>query len=563
MPPNSPSSIPASRIIRIKLNANNTTYSETAATGQASTENVEDMQRFPRNTSITSCEVRAVEVFSRPLRQRSGNEQDVSPYSRLDAATSTIPRGTAAAAAATATTSVWQTVLEETSGNVWHAVAPPATAPASRHDTTISCPSKKSGIVATASAGGERSPGRKTSGSKSMGACRRLSVEGWSLVRAVVRPSDISTVLAVLAEDCSVGVGTGGGGDGESVRLAESVSQNKPDNTTLNREEAPRVIRAVVATETVVSVVSTGLSAQPAALDFRGSGAGITVRIEDDSGMHFIMPQPPPKREKGAVDAADETGNNADVEAAGVHLPLSVPVAPPQLVVEVGMGEWEFGYARGSLAAAVANKCGKVDSMQTANAPTNESETVAAEKGASAGMMDDHTNIALSMSISTLTVIDLMQRVPCHGAFRELLAISAPVSIRREFDLSHRSAEPQRRSSAVAVEYQLTSSPQALITTVSVELGTVRGNWNPRTIAAVWGVRAALRSALETNRAAPAADDPEVEAKDLIGESRGDVEAAGSTAAEIAHARSTEIRVGVRHGLEVCRSGEHYARSRL
>lgn len=314
-----------------------------------------------------------VEAFSRPARRL----REIDDFS----AASLRASGDETVSAHPAMMADWRTVLEPTAGTVAYAFAPP------------------------------RSPGGKHAEEDAQPlavGCKRLSAQGWSAFRAVVRPSDILTAARALST-AEEGVGNGGesdaggreegeGNGGQAEREQSSVDGHGGLDTSRGACGTVNTAELVAASWTTVGEenISGGFSVAPLSrqhvsedqhdsltpvdLDVRVSGPGMSLRLEDDSGTHFISP---PRR------------------VAGETPPIGSVLQP---VVEAKAGAWEFTYSRMSPSGS--------DRQTTVVGAQDDADTCRVESA--------------RLSMLDFTATDLLQTGPCHSAFRELLVIAAP-----------------------------------------------------------------------------------------------------------------------------------------
>lgn len=346
-------------------------------------------------TTFVCCKVAMLEAFSRPARSLRTDVSGASLTARSNKTVSAHP-----------TLTDWRTVLEPVAGTVTYAFAPPHSP-----ETKNAKDAQPSGV-----------------------GCKRLSAQGWSAVRAVVRPSDILTAARALwtAEggeaDRGGNVGERNANEREESKWhgghaeREQSSADSPlgfdtpggDFGTVNAE--PVANWAAVGEENVCGSPSVAPLSQhhksqdqqplstPVDLDVRAAGGGITLRLEDDSGTHFIPPPRPLACSRDRMNSEQGKTQQGSSYISPQHTPTltTCPVGSfPQPVAEANTGAWEFAYSRTS--------------------PDSERQTVVGAQDADFCRVE-----SAKLSMSALTVTDLLQREPCHSAFRELLAIAAP-----------------------------------------------------------------------------------------------------------------------------------------
>lgn len=346
-------------------------------------------------TTLVCCKVAMLEAFSRPARRLL---TDVSAASLTARSNKTVP--------AHPNFTDWRTVLEPAAGTVTYAFAPPHS------------PETKNAEDAHPLGVG----------------CKRLSAQGWSAVKAVVRPSDILTAARALwtAEGGEVDRGGnvrernanerveskwhGGQAEREQSSADSPLGFDTPGGAfgTVNAE--PVASWAAVGEEHVFGSPSvTPLSqhhmsqdqqplSTPVDLDVRAAGGGITLRLEDDSGTHFTPPARPLARSRDRMNSEQGRTQQGSSYVSPKQTPTltTSPVGSfPQPVAEANTGAWEFAYSRTS--------------------PDSGRQTVVGARDADICRVE-----SAKLSMSALTVADLLQREPCHSAFRELLAIAAP-----------------------------------------------------------------------------------------------------------------------------------------
>lgn len=315
---------------------------------------------------------------------------------------------------------------------------------------------------------------------KVCGGRRSLFSEGWSPVRAVVRPSDVLTIARALSPATATSVG------GEDKGLGRRVPGKQP------RETAPPT------TATSTSLSASELSSDSASpspynqggpdlieedLEVSLSGGGITFQLKDDSGTHFIVPPsssssrpslsmrddkikstpspvvslppsfPMARDEEGLRGGSNTAAESCRVAAAAA---TGATAAPLQGVVEAIIGDWEFSYSRkykrvscvagescngGCGDDGVIGGCGNSDGGG-GGCNSDGSVGVVGSNGVGEGDedSDDRSFVssqgginsvvveAVRLSMSAVKVLDLMQREDCprrHAAFRELLSVAA------------------------------------------------------------------------------------------------------------------------------------------
>lgn len=525
---------------------------------------------FPRSTSIVSCEVANIEAFSLPCGEERARE--------------------------------WRTVLESTSGSVAYSFSPPA--PPESLDPPLVARTVE-GTIAGNTDGRAAAADTDTGAGGGGGGYRRLSVEGWACVRAVIRPSDISVILRSLREKDNDNDNSGAG-----ARKSEADSPDKSCATSRQHSGA--------GSTSGPNYAAASLSSPTPALDIRVSGAGLTVRLEDDSDLHFVAPrtrlsQPCSSTQAGVgqgggLSMADASSLNAEDMPASFVRPSASHV-PVQPVVEARLSGWNFLYSRGdSERGSGDDDVGNGKHAGTGAGSGGEKNMVRTRERA---------DVSMTMSATTLTVVDLMKRVPSHEPFRELLAIAARCAVPEQpkptgqkpslsqldewLDsddhesenaeggnawlpsfgnrqaLHHggapsrrpeRSSEYSGRSSdvvgpptdvseqmpAVVIDCRRMSSPFPK-RTLAIDLGPISANWNPRTIAALWGLHAAIGTAFGT--AAPLSAETAAGAGAGQGEyirgatTRDEVDADSEHNPNRCLSSSTVIRVGAHYGLEV------------
>lgn len=352
----------------------------------------------PREASLTCLKIEKIEAFSRPF----GGAPLFSSASRTR---QRIP----------AKEAPWRTVIEPTAGTILYSFAPQQPL---RHRVRVS-DSAEQDLHARCG-------------------LRRVSIEDFSLVRAVVRPSDVDIVVRSLM----IPGGTEKWqGNIDSKRSGTSASSCSGESENSSSTSSARV-------------------------SMRGSGAGWIIKFEDDSGRHFVSAP-------GSTNASSSVGDGGERDRAcynankrfprasgysqsrrcslatdedqpwqqGVDpsaCPLGIPIAlpedgggietpkdvlnrtcqrrrfPQQPVVEVSVGEWRFRYSRDSRGGVIDEGIGDV--IETA-----------------------------MLSMSSVRVVDLLQRQPCHAAFRQLLVI-APSGVSRRRSSGSREPAVSRSS---------------------------------------------------------------------------------------------------------------------
>lgn len=363
----------------------------------------------------------------------------------------------------------WRTILEPAAGTVTYAFSPrSSTAPAEK---TVSAPD--AAVDST-----KRVPGSGCG-------FRRVSAEGWSAVRAVVRPYDVVSVARVLSP--TKAAAAGGSEAPQSGRQA--YEESGPSSSPLSVATPPRSPFAF------------------ADLSVLASGVGITVRLEDDSGTHFVSPPElrPRHPEEDTVPSVESSRHHmqggeeleepplplsprqaslpwtpttgvpwrassgfarhpagAAIGAIGVGGEVSMLMGgsatdsvlrrlrsasnmPAQPVVAVRIGEWSVKYDRVSCDGGG----GESDDL-------GEQSDQRSGMGYHGGGRALTTSTRATVSISTVAVIDLLQRVPCHAVFRDLLVIPAPI-YRQQLEQDSQTGEP--RSPAVPVPTRQPTSP--------------------------------------------------------------------------------------------------------
>lgn len=176
----------------------------------------------------------------------------------------------------------WRTVVEPIAGSVSYAFTPPPPVPAA--DDASALPTGNLAPCGVSGVGGVR--GR-----------RRVFVDSCSTLRGVLRPSDVATVARVLLSAPTATATLGGagaaGGRGQSRgRGHAKVSGEGQGRSHEGPPAPPQQPRSPPPTLRSSQKASEGIS-PPAIvdLDLRASGAGLSVRLEDDSGTHFVSPQ--------------------------------------------------------------------------------------------------------------------------------------------------------------------------------------------------------------------------------------------------------------------------------
>lgn len=100
-------------------------------------------------------------------------------------------------------------------------------------------------------------------------------------------------------------------------------------------------------------------------------------------------------------------------------------VFPAQPVVEFRMGRWSVEYSRESGSDVGGGDSGSGSSPDEKGARESGAVPASASNIDGSDRAGETTTTTAAVSISTVRVIDLLQRVPCHGVFRELLVIPA------------------------------------------------------------------------------------------------------------------------------------------
>lgn len=360
----------------------------------------------PRETSVTCLKIGKVEAFSRPAggvplffltsRTRQRVPAEVEWKSKEPS---------------------WRTVIEPAAGTVMHSFSPQ---PLLKRRVRISDSDER--------------------GSGARCGLRRVSIEGFSLVRAVVRPSDADVVVR---------------------SLAMPAIQERIENEPVNLDSK----RSGTAASSCSGEIGSSSSTSSAHFSVRASGAGWIIKLEDDSGRHFV---PSPGSTGGSSSAGD--GRECDPASYDVNerfsrapgynqsqrrsftrdgdppwqqgvdrstCPLGIPVVlpevdgemqgpkdiltrssrrrqrcrfPQQPVVEASVGEWRFRYSR--------DRSGGVE-------------------GGDVGQGNGDVVETAMLSMSSVRVVDLLQRQPCHSAFRQLLVI-APSGMSRRWSSGSR-----------------------------------------------------------------------------------------------------------------------------
>ncbi|CAM9181313.1 unnamed protein product, partial [Ectocarpus fasciculatus] len=433
-------------------------------------------------TTLFSCRLAKVEAFSRPSRgglyEHKGSSRVHRKHrpAREDNATRSPATGMPRVANppqghpklsdergpnvrhAKATTAGWRTVMEPAAGTVSYAFSPPRRRPPPSTTSPALAPSKDASATA-ASTTVDEPPG-------GVYGRQRVSVEGLSTVRAVVRPSDVQAIARALSSSTAAAASPSVGG---SVRRGPA------------HEEASPVPLATTPPRPPSGIVD---------LSVRASGAGVTVRLEDDSGVHFVPPPPPLPRQQQAEDYAFPSSlqsissscssrrNTYDGEELEEERVLPTPTSrigsvpcttttasgprvehsprfaagfsrddkedmpttvggmasgkmssallsatcgfPGQPVVEASVGEWDVRYSR-VVGCGSGGGGGDASTVIPGREPGRETGLASADND-DCGFAETLTTSA-TVSVSTVRVIDLLQRVPCHGVYRELLVI--------------------------------------------------------------------------------------------------------------------------------------------
>ncbi|CAM9595400.1 unnamed protein product, partial [Ectocarpus sp. 13 AM-2016] len=450
-------------------------------------------------TDLLSCRIAKVEAFSRPSRgglyEHEGpsrvhrNHQPAREENATRSPATSIPsvasrpeghpdlsdeRGTNVRHAK-ATTTGWRTVIEPAAGTVSYAFSPPRQRPPPPSTTPSALSPSKDASATAATTAVDELPG-------GVYGRRRVSVEGLSVVRAVVRPSDVQVVARALSSTAaspSVGGSVRSGPEHEEATPSPTATTPSPTATTPQRP-FPGI----------------------ADLSVQASGAGLTVRLEDDSGTHFVPPPQPLPRQQQAEDygfasslqsissSCSSRRNTYDGEeleeervlptpssrtgsapwttttASGLrveHSPrfaagfsrdgkedMSTTVGglasdkmssallsatcgfPGQPVVEASVGSWRVIFSR---VVGRGGGSGGGDAFTVVPGGEHGRETCVASAGDDGGdgFAETLTTTA-TVSVSTVRVIDLLQRVPCHEVYRELFVIP-----------SNRAPSPQRQ----------------------------------------------------------------------------------------------------------------------
>ncbi|CAN0106966.1 unnamed protein product, partial [Ectocarpus sp. 12 AP-2014] len=432
-------------------------------------------------TALLSCRIAKVEAFSRPSRgglyahegpsrvhrnHRPAREDYAarSPATSMPSVASrpqghpnlSDERGTNVRHSK-ATTAGWRTVIEPAAGTVSYAFSPPRQRPPPPSTTPSALSPSKDASATAATTVVDELPG-------GVYGRRRVSVEGLSVVRAVVRPSDVQVVARALS---STAASPSVGG---SVRSGPEHDEATP-SPPVTRPQRP----------------FPGI----ADLSVRASGAGLTVRLEDDSGTHFVPPPQPLPRQQQAEDYAfayslqsissscssrrntydgeeleeervlptpssqigsapwtTTTGSGPRVEhsprfAAGFSRDgkedMSTTVGglasdkmsrallsatcgfPGQPVVEASVGNWRVSFSR-VVGRGGGSGGGDAFTVVPGGEPGRETCVASAGDDGGGGFAETLTTTA-TVSVSTVRVIDLLQRVPCHGVYRELFVI--------------------------------------------------------------------------------------------------------------------------------------------
>ncbi|CAM9729590.1 unnamed protein product [Ectocarpus sp. 6 AP-2014] len=431
-------------------------------------------------TTLLSCRLAKVEAFSRPFRgglyEHEGpsrvqrNHRPAREENSARSPTTSMPsvanrpqghlnlsdeRGTNVRHAK-ATAAGWRTVIEPAAGTVSYAFSPPRQRPPPPSTTPSALSPSKDASATAATTAVDEVPG-------GVYGRRRVSVEGLSVVRAVVRPSDVQAVARALSSTAAY---PGAGGSVRSGPEHEEATPSPPATTP--QRPFPGI----------------------ADLSVRASGAGLTVRLEDDSGTHFVPPPQPLPRQQQAEDYAfapslqsissscssrRNTYDGEELEEERVlptpssrigsvpwtttaasgprveHSPrfaagfgrdgkedMSTTVGglasdkmssallsatcgfPGQPVVEASVGNWRVSFSR---VVGRGGGSGGGDAFTVVPGGEPGRETCVASAGDDDGGFAETLTTTATVSVSTVRVIDLLQRVPCHGVYRELLVI--------------------------------------------------------------------------------------------------------------------------------------------
>ncbi|CAM9294606.1 unnamed protein product, partial [Hapterophycus canaliculatus] len=415
-------------------------------------------------TTLLSCKFEKIEAFSRPASSRVDDPSDFLPDHRNrrpreaeaertqtarmhpSANTPQDPEGVVSPPgfldeAADVTTGCWRTVLEPAAGTVTYAFSPPP----STLQTEKTAP-----------------PAATERFTENGFGCRRVSAKGWSALRAVVRPSDVMSVARVLS----------------TTNTADPTGSEVPESGRQTHEDSrpPSSPPSVASSPTNPTVFSD--------FSLLASGVGITVRLEDDSGTHFVSPPEPRPRhpEEGMLPSVEGSMHRMQEGEELEEPPL--PLSPPQVSLAwtpTAGAPWRAstGFARppvGAVMGAIRSD-GEVSSLMGESATDSVSRRlrparkVPVQQVVEAGIgefsvkydrisRDDGDNhgddpsglsnrrstltsadgggravtacTTATVSISTVRVVDLLQRVPCHAAFRELLVIPAPEQLEED-----------------------------------------------------------------------------------------------------------------------------------
>lgn len=325
--------------------------------------------------------------------------------------------------------SVWRTVLEPADGLIQYALSPP-----------LSCKENDGAEDKRVSIGR-----------------RRVSVKALSTLRAVLRPSDVSTLVRSLWPELREDGDRGKQRHGKQGPRAPHAA-----SSSASGGEDPRQ----------PSSDPDSSSSTPADLDFNASGLGVVLRLEDDSGTHFI---PPPREALRHVEEHGYFSGAGVASDAGVD--ESFRFSPPQQAFSLSPPPFA-STTRGTsgISASSFQSASETPSSSGLKGPTAAStglEEFFVEKSDSRSVRDvpafgfqaqpiieasigqwqlSYTTKAVgvhrrkpvagkrtavvahgglentaTLSLSSVRVIDLLQRVPCHQAFRELVMIGEPV----------------------------------------------------------------------------------------------------------------------------------------
>lgn len=353
-------------------------------------------------------------------------------------------------------TTAWRTVVEPASGTVAYAFSPPPPGLS---------PSAEANIAA-----------EKRGGGAAHGGLRRLVVEGWSSVRAVVRPSDVRTAARALSTATPTASPSPtmsgrppGSGGGQKTRTPASANTAAVSAAATAAAAPPSCVLSAVPDLTVVA-----------------EGAGIAVRLEDDSGTHFVpppprAPRPRPRQEdcpsslspsslRGCSSSSSGGGHGGEEMEAEQLFPATVAtggglgdvrslpseglefagfrsgggtgaddaqgegfVNTPSrgeirsrigpiynFPAQISVGEWSVSFSRVHGGGGGARPGGP-----PAGEPVDERDASPGSCAASceAPRAASVTTTAATVSIATVRVVDLLQRVPCHSVFRDLLVV--------------------------------------------------------------------------------------------------------------------------------------------